>query len=348
MATTPPLLASHGGEHQKLRPSERTLFWLNTSAAALHAVQGIVILALNKDWTVPILREYSVWTPEDPTYGCFETLPDGQVNRCYQSSATKEIGRASTKWEIAVFFFLSAAFQGTVSSLWGRRDESGRVARRRANRRGDQLGYYARFIAAGINPLRWVEYAISASLMALVIAQLTGFYSLNDQLLIFGAMAGTMLCGLLHEVLQVVLLAYESQAQLAAEVPGGPSRGLFVEKSYIRMIRYLAHVAGWIPYMGVWTAIGVRFFDTLGSSDLKPPWQVYVIIIGLFFGFSGFAFTQIYITRKAAGQDVSHDARLRAYHRGEAMYITLSLVTKTILCWNLYGGVIVRDGKLFN
>lgn len=322
-------------------PSESVLFWMNTAAAALHAAQAATILIIDKDWTVPIQREYSVWTPENAEYGCFETIPGGGVNRCFQTTAIKEIGRASTKWEIAVFFFLSASFQGAVSMLWTRPKSQ---------------GYYLRFIATGVSPLRWAEYALSASLMALIIAQLTGFYSLGSQLLIFGAMAGTMLCGLLHEVLQAVLLAYDSQASAAApahyDLQTAPAHRrpklIYISKEYAGSVRYLAHAVGWVPYMAVWTAIGVRFFDTLGASALSPPWQVYFIIVGLFFGFSGFAATQLLTTHRAVRAGNNAAERLAAYRRGEAMYIVLSLVTKTILCWNLFGGVIMRDGKLFN
>ena len=355
----------------RLEKKDRGLFVWNTVAAGTHFVSFIVLVSLQRDWKVPIHRTVARWTSVDSGYGCFETLPNGTQNVCVVETVQLHVGEVSLLWETAAFFLLSAVFQGAVSMLWLSRAHG--------------------WIMQGISPLRWFEYSVSASVMILIIAQLSGMYSLQMQLVLFFAMAGVMGFGLLHEYITLELtharrtdsapVSSRGQFRTAhdgifapgavpltlsqrpprynnaeADSPMGVKRGMASNASWTAVevpaaaaprpaaaIKWAAHIFGWIPYIGVWVAIFISFFSTLAESSVRPPWQVYTIIIGLFFGFSGFAFVQIMYTYKFH-RDASNPTKDQLNKvRAERMYIFLSLFTKTFLAWNLYGGVLMRS-----
>lgn len=60
-------------------------------------------------------------------------------------------------------------------------------------------GWYERNVRRGRNPARWMEYSISASIMVVLIAMLTGISDIAALIAIFGANAAMILFGLLME-----------------------------------------------------------------------------------------------------------------------------------------------------
>ena len=299
---------------ERLEHKNRTLFVLNSVAALVHFISFIVIVALQRDWKVPIHRTVAAWTSDDPTHDCFEKLPDGTTNECFIVESKKHVGYVSLMWETASFFLLSAVFQALVSFFWLSRTHN--------------------WIMQGISPLRWFEYSISASVMIMIIAQLSGMYSLQMQLVLFTSMASVMCFGLLHEYITLQIID-TNKNDLQSRSYVARNKGFY---------KWASHLLGWFPYLGIWSAVFISFFSALAESNTKPPWQVYSIIIGLFFGFSGFAFVQLYYTNKfhrGATMRQSEDAKIK--RNAEMMYIMLSLFTKTFLAWNLFAGVLMRD-----
>lgn len=59
---------------------------------------------------------------------------------------------------------------------------------------------YAADLKLGINKLRWVEYAISASTMMVAIGMLVGIYDFSSLLMMFSLTAVMNLLGLVMEV----------------------------------------------------------------------------------------------------------------------------------------------------
>lgn len=120
-----------------------------------------------------------------------------------------------------------------------------------------QADYLRNVFQLGINPLRWIEYSITASLMTWVILQLSGVT--NVFLLI---MTGV-----------IANIALQAMGHLAD-----------------RRIR-LATPLGWLIFAGQWTVILAYFIQNAAGA----PWFVYVIVIGLFIMFSAFGMVQLCI-----------------------------------------------------
>jgi len=162
---------------------------------------------------------------------------------------------------------------------------------------------YAAGLAAGHNYFRWVEYSLSSSIMIVLIAQITGIADVAALLAIFGVNASMILFGWLQE-------RYEQ--------PGS---------------------GGWLPFIfgciaGVvpWLAVLAYVVAPGSTSSAEPPAFVYAIIVSLFVFFNSFALNQ-WLQYQQVG-------RWRDYLVGERAYITLSLVAKSALAWQVFAGTL--------
>ena len=164
---------------------------------------------------------------------------------------------------------------------------------------------YAAGIQSQRNFFRWVEYSISSSVMIVLIAQICGVTDVVAIISIFGVNASMILFGWLQE---------------KYETPGN---------------------GGWIPFIfgciaGIVPWIGLVFyiFAIGGPGDTKAPAFVYGIVISLFVLFNTFAIVQ-YLQYKKVG-------KWSDYIRGEKTYITLSLVAKSALAWQIFASTLVQ------
>lgn len=238
----------------------------NLVAAAFHAVQAVVVLALANDFTLPVTGTYLEGPPG--------TTPSESV-----TILDTRVGLA-----VAGFLALSAVFHVLVASPT----------------------FFPRYrggLAAGHNYFRWVEYSLSSSIMIVLIAQLTGISDAVALLAIFGVNASMILFGWLQEKYQE---------------PGDGGWVPFI----------FGCIAGIVPWLGV-----VLYVIAPGSlSDAEPPAFVYGIIVSLFVFFNTFAVNQWLQYRRIG--------RWRDYLVGERAYITLSLVAKSALAWQVFGGTL--------
>jgi hypothetical protein len=152
------------------------------------------------------------------------------------------------------------------------------------------------------NYARWIEYSLSSSVMVVLIAMLVGIADIAALIALAGVNASMILFGLLQE-------KYES-----------PGRG-----------------AGWLPYwFGViagavpWVAISIYLFSP--GFDANPPGFVYGIFVSLFVFFNVFAIVMVLQYRKVG--------KWANYVYGESTYILLSLVAKSALAWQVFGGTL--------
>jgi len=159
---------------------------------------------------------------------------------------------------------------------------------------------YFRDLKKGINKFRWFEYAISSSIMIVLIATLFGIYDIATLLLIFLGNATMNLFGLVMEELNVG----------KDKVNWGP----FIWGS----------IAGIAP----WIAILTYMFGT-GNFDMIP-WFVWAIVITYFVTFNTFPINMVLQYKKIG--------KWKDYIYGERVYITLSLVAKTLLAWLVFFG----------
>jgi uncharacterized membrane-anchored protein len=166
---------------------------------------------------------------------------------------------------------------------------------------------YPRYVAAlkkGMNPVRFYEYALSSSLMIVLIGMLVGIWDLGAIILIFGVNAMMNLFGVMMEL----------HNQTTAKTDW---------TSFI-----YGCIAGALP----WVVIVLYFLSAINSSGAKPPAFVYAIIPTIFVFFNIFALN-MYLQYKKVG-------RWKDYLFGERFYIILSLAAKTALAWMIFAGTL--------
>ena len=154
----------------------------------------------------------------------------------------------------------------------------------------------------GINKFRWFEYAISSSIMIVLISTLFGIYDIASLVLIFLVNASMNFFGLVMEQLNV--------GREKKNVNWGP----FVWGSF-------AGIAPWIAIL----------IYMLGSGNFSMvPWFVWAIVGTYFVAFNTFPINMV-LQYKGIG-------KWKDYLYGERVYIVLSLVAKTLLAWLVFFG----------
>lgn len=237
----------------------------NLGMGVLHGVQGAAILALATGFSIPIVVH--------PLTG-----PPGSA------SETITLFDLRIDWAVAAFLFISALAHLLIASPW-------------------LFPRYRRMLLLGRNDFRWIEYSLSASLMAVLIGLLTGINDVAAVIAIFGANAAMIIFGLVQE-------RYER-----------PGESL--------LPFWLGSLIGLVP----WLAIGV-YLSGVGT-DSQAPGFVYAIFVSLFLFFMSFA-VNMWLQYRRVG-------RWRDYLVGERVYVLLSLVAKSALAWQVFAGTLASD-----
>ncbi|MBW1939504.1 MAG: heliorhodopsin HeR [Deltaproteobacteria bacterium] len=149
----------------------------------------------------------------------------------------------------------------------------------------------------GINKFRWFEYALSSSVMIVLISTLFGIYDIASLILIFVVNASMNLFGLVMEQLNA---------------------GAEKDK-----VKWGPFVWGTIAGLATWAAILLYMFGN-ANFDMVP-WFVWAIVGTYFVAFNTFPINMI-LQYKGVG-------KWKDYLYGEWTYIVLSLVAKSILAW---------------
>ncbi len=243
----------------------RRLRTLNVAAGALHLVSAILIVALANNFSLPVEARYMA---SQPGLGKFQLVSYGSV---------------PTALLVGSFFLLSAVAHFTV-------------AYPRQTSYLDNLSKHR-------NPYRWLEYALSSSIMIFAIGQVTGISDVAALIALVGLNASMIGFGWMQE-------RYEE--------PGG-SLQPFV----------LGCIAGALP----WIALGLYLFSP-GASQHAPGF-VYGIYFSIFALFNCFAVVQL-LQYKQVG-------RFKDYLVGERTYIYLSFVAKSLLAWQIFASVLAAQ-----
>ena len=239
----------------------------NLLAAFLHLAQMIAVLALSNGFSLPITATYMSGPPGSsfaPPVVLFNT-PVGLT--------------------VAIFLGLSSLAHFIVASP-------------------QFFGRYSAGIAAQRNYFRWVEYAISSSVMIVLIAQVTGVADISALIAIFGVNASMILFGWLQE---------------KYETPGSGGWLPFI----------FGCIAGIVP----WIVLAFYVFSIGGAGDTSAPAFVYGIVFTIFLFFNSFALVQ-WLQYKKVG-------KWSDYIRGERTYITLSLIAKSALAWQIFANTLI-------
>lgn len=160
--------------------------------------------------------------------------------------------------------------------------------------------WYNNNLAKHINIARWVEYSFSSSIMIVIIAMLVGIYDIGSLILLFSINASMILFGWMMEL----------------------------HNQDANKVNWTAFIFGCIDGIIAWVVIAIYLF---GAHD-KAPNFVYWLYFSIFLFFNCFAVNQ-YLQYKKVG-------KWSNYLYGEKTYIILSLVAKSLLAWQVFGGTL--------
>ena len=240
----------------------------NALMGVFHFVQGVLMLALSNDFTVPIntyflkFDEATKSLVSDPQTA-FE-LPLGPF--------------------IASFLFMSALAHFLVAAP-------------------GIYSWYVRNLKKGANYARWIEYAFSSSVMIVAIATLFGMYDISALLLIFALNATMILFGWMMEL----------------------------HNQTTPKTNWTAFIFGCLAGIVPWIAVGIYFVGSVTSGENVPNF-VYAIYVSLFITFNIFAVNMVLQYKKVGPW--------KDYLYGERVYIVLSLLAKSVLCWLIFTGTL--------
>ena len=157
---------------------------------------------------------------------------------------------------------------------------------------------YERDLRRGINRFRWVEYSLSATVMIILISLYSGITGINVVIVIVGANVAMILLGWLQELMNP---------------PGRITTTM--------LPFWFGTLVGLTPWISI-------VFNIVGSKTV--PGFVYGIIFTQAVLFFSFGFNQ-WLQYRAIGKWAS-------YAYGEKTYLVLSLVAKSLLAWQIFGG----------
>ena len=242
----------------------------NAIMGFLHLIQGIFMIFVSNAKTYPIFTNYLGFDLATRTL-----KPDTQL--FYEL----RFGPA-----VAAFLLISAVAHAYLATIGYKR--------------------YVENLKKGMNPVRFYEYALSSSLMIVLISMLIGLWDLGALILIFALNATMNLFGIMME--------YHNQHTKKTDWTA------FIYGS----------IAGFIP----WVVIMLYFVGAVNSGDgsAKPPAFVYAIVPTLFVFFNIFAINMVLQYKKVGPW--------KDYLYGERVYIVLSLLAKSVLCWLIFTGTL--------
>jgi hypothetical protein len=241
----------------------------NLAMGTLHLLQGGAMLFLSNDSTLPLRT----------------TFLDSDPQRTEIVTVTNTVFDLRLGPLVAVFLLISAAAHYLLASPV-------------------VYPWYVKNLKQHINYVRWYEYALSSSVMIVVIAMLSGMFDLPSLVLIFALNATMIFFGLMMEL----------HNQTTAKTNWTAfNLGVF---------------AGIVP----WVVIFWYFSGAVANSEDAVPKFVYGIIASLFVFFNVFAVNMFLQYRKTGPW--------RDYLFGERMYILLSLFAKSALAWQVFSGTL--------
>lgn len=249
------------------------LVMFNRNMGIMHLVQGVTILILAL--TVDVFKDFR------PTI--YARFLEGDGSGGY-GPVTQEVFNLPFGILVALFLLLSAVFHFLIS--------------------GPFRAQYLKSIDKGINTLRWYEYALSSSIMIVLLATMFGLLSLEAIILVFVINGLMNLFGLLMEKMNPLD---------RSETDWTP------------------HWFGWIAGITPWLLIVIYMFNNGDLSQL--PWFVIPGLVFYFLTFNLFAFNQYFQYKKVGPW--------KDYIYGERMYVWLSLFGKSILAWFIFIGILL-------
>ena len=236
----------------------------------LHLVQGLFMILISNDTTYPIFTNY---------------LNFDLATRSLKPG-TELLYKLPFGIAVAFFLLISAVAHIYLATIG--------------------YGRYVANLKKGMNPVRFYEYALSSSLMIVLIGMLIGLWDLGAIILIFTLNATMNLFGIMMEL----------------------------HNQHTEKTNWTAFIYGCVAVFIPWVVIMLYFVGAVNSGDgsPKPPAFVYAIVPTLFVFFNIFAINMVLQYKKIGPW--------KDYLFGERVYIILSLLAKTTLCWLIWTGTL--------
>jgi hypothetical protein len=265
MSPDTPDKTSAGTEPAADRSKLSRLRRLNLIATVFFAAQVVILLLISEPARLPVIGSFLTDAPGSGMFGS-TNIVDLRIDL------------------VVALFLLLAAVDHFAVGTFARRWYEGNVTR-------------------GMNPARWWEYSISASLMVVLIAMLSGVSNVTALIALFGVNASMILFGLVME-----------RVNLGRDT-----------------VDWSPFVYGCIVGAVPWIAIAYQFVLSDANGGDAPGF-VYGIFVSLFILFNGFALN-MWLGYRANG-------RWKDPLFVERAYIILSMVAKTALAWQVYQGAL--------
>lgn len=247
------------------------LRYFNLVMGFIHLVSGALMVILGNDFELEISTFSLNGPPGTP-------LSDGTLY---------SVLGVPLAWGTAAFLLLSAFFHFLIASPIG-------------------FGKYSSELRRGRNRFRWIEYALSSTLMIVLIALITGITDLAALIAIAFVNVAMILFGWIMEMVNA------------------PDRPTWWTPFWF----------GSIAGIGPWIAIAVYLVVNINQEGAEsPPGFVYAILITIFVLFNIFAINQWLQYRKVG--------KWSDYVYGEIIYIVLSLVAKSLLAWQIFANTLI-------
>ncbi|SEQ11887.1 heliorhodopsin HeR [Streptomyces radiopugnans] len=232
----------------------------NLGLTLLHLVQAAAIVLLAGDFSITVTS----------------SVPEGPPGT--EAPAPEALFDVPIGWAVAVFLALAALDHLLTATVF--------------------RGTYERDLRRGINRFRWLEYALSATLMVLLIGFYSGITSVNAVITVAGANVGMILFGWVEEMMNP------------------PGRAATTMLPF-----WFGTLVGVTPWISI-------AYNIVAAGTV--PGFVYGIVLvqaALFFSFG----LNQWLQYREVG-------RWSDYAYGEKAYLVLSLVAKSLLAWQIFAG----------
>jgi hypothetical protein len=244
----------------------------NLVMGVIHLVQGLMMLALSNNFTLPVTRGFL----EAVSGGA----PGGMPNL---EPASEVLFNLRIGPLVACFLFISSMAHFMIGTAL--------------------FPKYVEGLKKGINKYRWYEYALSSSVMIVVISMLVGVYDVGTLMLAF--------------FLNMMMILFGLEMEKYNQFTTKTDWSTFI----------WGCIAGAIP----WVVIAIWLFGAGGSGG-GPPTFVYYIFLSMGLFFNIFAINMVLQYKKVG--------KWADYLYGERMYVILSLVAKSALAWQVFVGTL--------
>ncbi len=291
------------------------LFW-NIVAAVAHLANAAASYwtasQTSRENMYPVFQDYSLWKAKNEycanstnAIGYVQTGMDDEEFVILPTESAKS-SELSLFWLIIGFHLLSFGFQIVLNTDYFRD------------------WYVQNVLEKGVNPLRFVEYSISASLMVICLALISNILSLYALIGLGIMTAATQLFGLLAECLfsdeylststgyveqdKARLFARPSfrDSEIAIATPQKPVKPEKPERrskkhplaSSLRRLGWIAHFSGWVTMLGGYGGILLNQYawslEQNNTNGVGPPAWVNALIAAIAVLYNVFGFLQLF------------------------------------------------------